>query len=211
MESGFKQNPVKVHQLTTVDSKNMPWEVDIVPFGEITQNKDGRKLHTIAWPPKEEIVMSVMGFNEAFLHALTVTILETPELHIKVTSPECMLFLKLISWLERDPITSRKDAADIHYLTKHYSKIPEVLEALYEQDFMEKQNYDELKACTMKLSREASKMAEPDTVKYINERLFADERMLDNLTLDMSHNIQIEYEEAESLLNIIKKQFREAE
>ena len=69
------QNKNKVHQLTIVDSSNLPWEIDIVPFGEIDGNNGA---YTIAWPPDKDFVMSVMGFNEAFASALTVTITETP-------------------------------------------------------------------------------------------------------------------------------------
>lgn len=72
----------------------MPWEIDIVPFGGITQNNN-----EIAWPPEQDVVMNVMGFTEAFENALTVRISEVPNLEIKVASPAGMLILKLISWI----------------------------------------------------------------------------------------------------------------
>jgi predicted nucleotidyltransferase len=142
-KAGFKQHKNKVHKLTMVDSGNLPWEIDIIPFGEIAHKEPDSEGHTIGWPPKDDVVMSVMGFAEAFEDALTVLISETPILEQKVASPAGMLVLKLISWLERDPDIRKKDAVDIYYLIKHYAKIPEVVSALYDQGFMEKNNYDE--------------------------------------------------------------------
>lgn len=208
LESGFVQHKDKVHKLNMIDSCNMPWEIDIVPFGEIAQSTLDNTNHTeIAWPPEQDFVMNVMGFSEAFENALTVKIAESPELQIKVASPAGMLILKLISWLERGSDIRKKDATDIYYLVKHYAKIPEVLNALYEQGFMETQNYEELAASAMKIVQDAKRIASPDTVAFINEQLFADERSADNLTLDISRSKQTTYEEADKLLHIMKQQF----
>lgn len=210
LKAGFEQHKNKTHQLTMVDSSNLPWEIDIIPFGEIARKEPDSKDQIIAWPPKDDIVMSVMGFAEVFENALTVLISETPTLEQKVASPAGMLVLKLISWLEREPDIRKKDAVDIYYLIKHYPKIPEVGSALYDQGFMEKSNYDELNASAMKLAQDAFNLAKYDISIFINTQLFADERKLDNLILDMSRNTHISYEEAEKILKIIKKQFREA-
>lgn len=202
LESGFVQHKDKVHQLNMIDSSNMPWEIDIVPFGEIE-----RSTKQIAWPPEQDFVMNVMGFRGAFENTLTVKIAESPELQIKVASPAGMLILKLISWLERGSEIRKKDATDIYYLVKHYAKIPEVLNALYDQGFMETQSYEELAASAMKIEQDAKRIASADTVAFINERLFADERIVDNLVLDISRSQQITYEEAEKLLDVMSQQF----
>ena len=202
LESGFVQHKDKVHQLNITDSSNMPWEIDIVPFGEVAQS-----TNEIVWPPNEDFVMSVMGFDEAFENALTVRISETPELQIKVASPAGLIILKLISWLERGSDIRKKDAADVYYLIKHYAKIPEILDALYDQEFMEIQNYNETTASAMKLAHDAKLIASPDTLVFINHQLFADDARKDNLILDISRNEQITYEDAEELLDIICQQF----
>lgn len=98
LEAGFSQHRDRVYQLNIIDSAGMPWEIDIVPFGGITQNNN-----EIAWPPEQNVVMNVMGFTEAFENAVTVRISEVPNLEIKVASPAGMLILKLISWIERAP------------------------------------------------------------------------------------------------------------
>jgi hypothetical protein len=72
---------------------------------------------------------------------------------------------------------------------------------------MELQNYEELAASTMKIGLDAKSIASPDTLAFIHGRLFGDESIVDNLTLDISRSEQITYEEADKLLNIIKQQF----
>lgn len=204
LEAGFGQHRDRVHQLNIVDSAGMPWEIDIVPFGEIAQN-----TNEIAWPPEQDVVMNVMGFTEAFENALTVRISEN--LEIKVASPAGMLILKLISWMERVPEIRKKDATDIYYLVKHYAKIPEILDALYEQDFMEIHNYEELYASTMKLAKDVKSIASTDTLAFINHQLFSDKPREDKLVFDISRGGNIAYEEADKLLEIIKQQFRKTD
>lgn len=154
--------------------------------------------------------MSVTGFNEAFKHALDVKIANNPNLNIKVASPAGMLLLKLISWLEREHSVRRKDAMDIFYLTRHYSKIPDIADSLYEDDFMDAQNYDEHKASTMKLATDACSIANVEVLSFINEKLFNIESKVDNLVLDISRAVQIEYSDAENLLSIISEQLNTA-
>ena len=47
--------------------------IDIVPFGENVQNNN-----TIAWPPDGDVVMNVMGFQEACDNAQSVIVREAP-------------------------------------------------------------------------------------------------------------------------------------
>lgn len=205
LENGFIPHKTKPHQLITTVPNGEEWEVDIIPFGEIANNEN-----TIAWPPQHDIEMSVTGFKEAFDHALNVIISDDPTLEIKVASPAGMLLLKLISWLEREPSIRSKDAMDIYYLTKHYSKIPEVADGLYDDDYMEAQDYDEHKASTMRLADDARSIASSEAISFITENLFNDDAKLDNLTLDISRTVKIEYEEAEDLVTIISNQLSRA-
>ena len=101
LKNGFTPVQTKVHQLVTTVPNGASWEIDIIPFGNITG--DG---NSITWPPQHDIGMSVTGFNEAFKHALDVKIANNPNLNIKVASPAGMLLLKLISWLERGPCSN---------------------------------------------------------------------------------------------------------
>ncbi|MDP4484584.1 nucleotidyl transferase AbiEii/AbiGii toxin family protein [Pseudoalteromonas distincta] len=205
LKNGFTPAQTKVHQLVTTVPNGESWEIDIIPFGNIAG--DG---NSITWPPQHDIGMSVTGFNEAFKHALDVEIANNPNLNIKVASPAGMLLLKLISWLEREHSVRRKDAMDIFYLTRHYSKIPDIADSLYEDDFMDAQNYDEHKASTMKLATDACSIANEEVLSFINEKLFNIESKVDNLVLDISRAVQIEYSDAEELLSIISEQLNTA-
>lgn len=69
------------------------WTVDVLPFGGVEQ--DG----VIVWPPDNDNAMSVVGFEEASLHAFEV-ILPAGE-RVLVASPPGLLILKLIAWRER--------------------------------------------------------------------------------------------------------------
>ncbi|MDG1816004.1 MAG: nucleotidyl transferase AbiEii/AbiGii toxin family protein [Glaciecola sp.] len=210
LQLGFEEHKDKIHQLNMLDSSNMPWEIDIIPFGELAHSAIPNEKHKdIAWPPEHEIVMSVMGFEEALQDALPVNISEHPQLKINVASPPGMLILKLISWFEREPDIRKKDAVDIVYLVKHYAKIPAIREALYEQNFMAKHQYDEFAASAMKIASDASQLASKDTLLFITQHLWLNEQRLDWLMLDIHRSEGISYEEASTLVNIIKLQLIE--
>ena len=104
----------------------------------------------ITWPPEHAFQMSVLGFDEVYKHAWDVLLTREPALSVKVASPAGILLLKLIAWTERGREYQGKDAIDIYFVIKHYSKIPDVFEALYERDYMELQDYDDMKASAMK-------------------------------------------------------------
>lgn len=93
IEAGFTPHSKKAHQLDTTDSDCLPWEIDLIPFGGVS-DADGQ----IAWPPTQDFVMSVLGFDEAYQNAWNVTLMKSPELSVKVASPAGILLLKLIAW-----------------------------------------------------------------------------------------------------------------
>jgi predicted nucleotidyltransferase len=88
--------------------------VDIVPFGKIA--KIGK---TISWPPKHEIEMSIVGFQECYQYAVAVLIRKNPDLVVKVVSLAGLAILKIVSW--DDSIERRsKDAADLFIIIRNY-------------------------------------------------------------------------------------------
>lgn len=115
MEAGYAPDERKVHRLTHDDNEGLPWEIDIVPFGKIADENN-----RISWPPREDIVMNVRGFTEAFEHALEVQISEAPDIIIPVVSPAGFALLKLVSWLDREVELRPKDASDFLYTTQSY-------------------------------------------------------------------------------------------
>ena len=156
LQAGYIPDSSKVHRLTYRDEADLPWEIDIIPFGNVSD-----EYNQIYWPPNQDVVMNVNGFKEAFEHAVNARISELPDITIPVASPAGFCLLKLVSWLDREREMRAKDATDLIYLIQNYSKIPGVRETLYEEGYMEAQEWDEELASTMKLGEDVAVIASP--------------------------------------------------
>lgn len=199
---GFIQDPQRVHRLHRMDQGGLPWEIDLLPFGTIADENS-----SIQWPPDGAVVMTVLGFQEALTDAIRVQIGSAQNItSVNVASPAGLSLLKLIAWLEREPGIRRKDALDLDYLMKTYSKIPVVLSALYDDGQMEAQEWDEVKASAMKLGQDAAKIAEPNTYDFLVEQLFHDDEKLEVLHREMKPSILHSYYDG-SLLKIYVEAF----
>ena len=166
IKAGYGQDERKIFRLTYNYEENIPWNIDIIPFGIVAD-----QYENIRWPPKQDFSMKVHGFSEALEHAVNVQVSEKPEVVIPVASPEGLCLLKLVSWLDREIDLRAKDATDFCYLIHNYGKIPEKFDALYEEGYMEVQEWDEFKACAMKLGRESAMIAFPKTIEFLEDNL----------------------------------------
>lgn len=93
------------------------FHLDLVPFGQLGGDKA-----EIAWPPKQDVVMNVIGFEDAFRSALTV--IADIDLAVKVASPAGLMVMKLFAWQDRKYLSpAGKDAHDIRLLMTHYEKV----------------------------------------------------------------------------------------
>jgi predicted nucleotidyltransferase len=200
IQTGFTAHPAKPHQLNTPDSDGMPWEIDLIPFGSVSDSAG-----QIRWPPKHDFAMSVLGFAEVYANAWEITLSDNPQLSVKVASPAGILLLKLMAWTERGPEFQGKDAADIYYVIRHYAKIPHIINSLYDDDYMEAQGYDDIQASAMKLADEVLAMANSLTLKHLHVQLFDDESTPERLATDIAKYSHAGYEEAEALIDIIRK------
>lgn len=180
LAAGYKADAHKIHKLSRVDAEGVRWEIDIVPFGDIA----GRDS-MIGWPPERDIVMNVLGFSEAFEHALAVQISEDPDIVIPVASPAGLCVLKLVSWLDRDVGLRTRDAIDFEYMVWSYTKIPEIRDAVYEEGQMEAQDWDQTKASAMKLGQDARKISSAATRKFLKESLFSQPDQEEQFARDM--------------------------
>ena len=88
---GFSESPHLQHRLARNDSEGLPWDIDIIPFGDIANEKN-----EISWPPNADVVMSVAGFDEALLHAMLISSLHTAK--FRKSSKHCM---KTVIWKRR--------------------------------------------------------------------------------------------------------------
>lgn len=167
LEAGYKPDAHRLHRLSYEDKEGLPWEIDIVPFGKIADNGN-----VIRWPPGQDVVMSVLGFSEAFEHTLDVQISEDPDIVIPVASPAGLCLLKLVSWSDGEVGLRARDAADFEYVIRSYTKIPEIYNALYEEGQMEAQDRDQTKASAMKLGQDSRKISSSATRDFLKESLF---------------------------------------
>ncbi len=193
-EKGFRETKAQHRLLSPADMV-----VDIVPFGDVEDEK-----YLIAWPPKGEIIMNVLGFKEACDNAEWLRIQEEPVLDIPVATPAGMSLLKIISWADRASELRNKDAKDIAYLLSTYELIPEVKDTLYsEEQILETYDWDVMQAGACLLGRRARDIAKEETVRMI-DALRQEELPglhLDLLTEEMCIHIENEFERKNLLLS----------
>jgi predicted nucleotidyltransferase len=140
--------------------------VDLLPFGEIAGTQG-----EIRWPPDEAVVMSMVGFEDAYRAALEVRVGTSPPLDILVASCPGLTIMKLISWADRPQERSR-DAVDLAFILEHYLDAGNY-ERLFEKhiDLVAVENFDYVRAGTRLLGRDIAKIGEPGTVRRVREIL----------------------------------------
>jgi predicted nucleotidyltransferase len=111
IQAGF--SPAPKHIQRVIYPADHPVIVDLIPFGGI-ENKD----QAIAWPPDEDIVMQVAGFNDALESAILVKL--DNSLTVPVVSIPLLIVLKLFAWMDRR-MENTKDAEDIFTILKQYA------------------------------------------------------------------------------------------
>ncbi|WIO73860.1 nucleotidyl transferase AbiEii/AbiGii toxin family protein [Porticoccaceae bacterium LTM1] len=201
LEAGYEPDSKQWHRFSCRDEEGLPWEIDILPFGAIA-DKDA----TISWPPKQESLMTVLGFAEAAENALAVTINHDPKIVIPVASPVGVSILKLVSWTERVEFKG-KDASDFQYLIRSYTNIPEINDAIYQDGQMEAQAWDEGKASAMKLGQDANAVVLPKTREYLRRELFDQTDKVDQFARDMERGSNSDLAECSEWLAIFTETF----
>ena len=148
--------------------------IDILPFGPIT-DKDKK----ISWPPEHEIIMSMVGFEEAYEYSITFRLSSDPELDIKLASLPGLAIMKLISWNEKYP-NRKRDAEDLLFIMNKYEEAGNT-ERLYEEDLplLQEENFDTKLAGTRLLGRDMARISDPKTFLIVKE-------ILDDETREMS-------------------------
>lgn len=200
---GWRAHPHLQHRLTTLEG--VP--VDLVPFGGGMASEAGE----ISWPPAGEIVMSVLGFQEAMDHALQVRVSTSPLIEVSVASPAGIALLKLISWSERPSDVRRKDAKDLEYLMSQYEAIPAVMDRLYGEaaDTLERYEFDPKIAGAWLLGSDVAVLAKGATGRYLLSLLEdgVPGRSVDQLILEMGSGFGDDHELHEELMQAFRAGF----
>lgn len=143
--------------------------IDILPFGPIT-DKDKK----ISWPPEHEIIMSMVGFEEAYEYSITLRLSSDPELDIKLASLPGLAIMKLIAWKEKYP-NRKRDAEDLLLIMNKYEEAGNS-ERLYEEDLplLQEEGFDTKLAGTRLLGRDMAKISDPRTIQIVKGILDAE-------------------------------------
>lgn len=181
------------------------WAIDIVPFGGVADENAN-----IQWPPSGDFVMNVLGFQDALNNANTVRLRDIPILDVPVASPEGMVILKLIAWMDRTADIRKKDAKDIAYLLTTYEKIPAISDQLYREEMlMELYGWDITLASAHQLGIHVKQITLPQTYGVIAE-LFnkpQSKLLLERLINEMGGNGAQQYSRNEALIKAFKTGF----
>lgn len=162
LSTGMTKDNTLFYRLGFQAKDGLPWELDILPFGAITDKEQDLNL-----PPDGEIKMSMLGFPEALDSAWKINIAEQPTCIIQVANPAAIVLLKMVAWTERDSQLRRKDALDVAYIIRSYEKIPAMYAQLYDGGFAEACDYDLEQASAMLLGKQISDLASAQTAEYI--------------------------------------------
>lgn len=156
--------------------------IDIVPFGSIA-NEDER----ISWPPKNEVVMSIMGFNEVYNNSTLVRLQNNPSLEVKISTLPGLAILKLFAWRDNFPNRS-KDVEDLLFIMKNYEHAG-VFNKLYgpELQLLESEDFDNQIAGIVLLGKEMSKICTNKTIEYL--RKIIDEETSENSDYNLIKDI----------------------
>jgi len=105
------------------------------------------------------MIMSILGFKEAYNTSVLIRIHDAPVLEVRVPTVPGMALMKIISWNERYP-ERPKDAEDLLFLMDHYASAGNE-DRLYEQDvrFMEEEGFDIVLAGIRLLGHDIAAMA----------------------------------------------------
>lgn len=165
----------KPHRLHYGSLKGIP--LDLIPFGRI-EHPAGE----IAWPPGNDVVLNVAGFEDAFRSALVVDL--GGGLVIKTCALPSLAVLKLIAWHDRRKF-SNKDATDLLFIAQNYTAADN-MDRLYEREskLMEAADYNPELAGAYLLDKDAALQSGNDTAaiaKAILENEVLQKELIDQI------------------------------
>ncbi|MBP3979362.1 nucleotidyl transferase AbiEii/AbiGii toxin family protein [Acidovorax sp. JG5] len=165
----------KPHRLHYGSPKGIP--LDLIPFGRI-EHPAGE----IAWPPGNDVVLNVAGFEDAFRSALVVDL--GAGLVIKTCALPSLAVLKLIAWHDRRKY-SNKDATDLLFIAQNYAAADN-MDRLYEREskLMEAADYNPELAGAYLLGKDAALQSGNDTAaiaKAILENKVLQQELIDQI------------------------------
>jgi predicted nucleotidyltransferase len=175
--------------------------VDIVPYGGVSLD-----FRSISWPPDHQVIMNIMGFQEAYDYSVTVRLGDAPILDVKLPTIPGMTLMKLIAWNDQYP-GRPKDAEDLLFLMENYAEAGN-LDRLYgpESDLLQEEGYDQALAGIRLLGRDMGAMAAAATGQAVMAILEAEtgKQQRYRLVIDMIRSSRIHDRSNEVLAKLRK-------
>ena len=185
--------------------------IDLIPFGPIADRND-----KISWPPKHEVEMSTLGFDEAYQHSLTIRLRSNPTLDIPFVSLAGLVLLKIIAWDDKGSDYD-KDADDLAFIMRNYIDAGNN-ERLFssDKDLIDNQeDFDYESASARLLGRDMAAISQPKTATIVLDILNRETGKQDRYRLveDMLRNRRRSYigdlDDMLHLVEELKKGFEE--
>jgi predicted nucleotidyltransferase len=162
VSSGRFTTTKKQHRL--VFKETLP--VDVIPFGPIA--KPNAK---ITWPQDPDFTMNTLGFDEAYEFSLKVRLRNDPPLEVRVSAPQSLAIMKLISWEERAEGRS-KDAEDFFLIISAYLELDNLNRlSLDAADLLDVPDFDYDQAGARLLGRDMAASCNVETAGHLREIL----------------------------------------
>lgn len=184
--------------------------IDLIPFGPIADRNN-----KISWPPKHEIEMSTLRFDESYEHSLTIRLRSKPTLDIPFVSLAGLALLKIIAWDDKNS-DNDKDADDLAFMIRNYIDAGND-ERLFssDKDLIDNQeDFDYERASARLLGRDMAAISQPKTARIVLVILNRETGKQDRYRLveDMLRNSRSysgDFEDMLHLLEELKKGFEE--
>ena len=154
-----------------------PVPLDLVPFGEL-EAPEG----SVAWPPRGEVVMNVLGFREAIDTSVEIDLGE--RLMVPVVSLPSLALLKILAWHDRR-VSRNTDASDLLLILRNYWDAGNTDRIWVDgADLLELHDFDVGLAASALLGRESRQIALPATFDAVSA-ILSDDAIYDTLRRDM--------------------------
>lgn len=176
--------------------------IDIVPYGGIAG-----ETYQVSWPPSHDMIMSMLGFEEAYSSSVKVRLSTQPNLEILIPSIPALAFLKIISWDDAYPRRER-DAQDLLFIMENYEATG-IETMLYDtrSDLLTEEGYDPRLASVRLLGRDITKLCSSDTLNAVKIILLreTDENQGFRMLSHMVKGVSFQGTKFEKALQLLKK------
>lgn len=172
--------------------------IDIVPFGGI----EDPATRSIAWPPDHAVVLSTLGFEEAYQHAIVVRL--AADLTISISSLAGLTLMKLIAWKGRHTL---KDAKDLKLILSEYLSAGNDLrlEAGEHSDLLDGEKFIDIESTGARLLGRDLALLLVDRSRQVVLDVLGDPTELASAMASGSLDIDEEFERARRLLEMLRQ------